>query len=409
MSTETLSKSVAVEDTAAPPAPVSLGSRSPVGGRGKHTAFHRNSYSELPGSPVTASTTPAEIEFPKASSAYALFFYSLCFLASRTEHGADIVPLSVPEMASTVKHSRRWVYKALHYLSHHGFLFLIPTPDYVVGLKAERVVCLRVPPTGFLPVTPYVDKDAKELSSTDRAWHGKPSPPQPADPEPALVPSPDVARACQQVVVKATRRVRAAARADLTILDAVPPNDEDAFSRVVTKALAERFGSVRAITVARALLPVPQRIFDPSLRPSLKPAFPGPYNIERAADSPARRSFLRQLDRGFKRLSGRPVDIKWTSAGRTGLSLLFEPLPYYQRARFDVKAFVQATQRYVLVDGATHPDFPGYQVIRGCFHGPPHICRCGVPRPTVSAEPMDRIDPELADDDRAAQPHRFND
>ena len=68
MHTETLSKSVAVEDTAAPPAPVSLGSRSPVGGRGKHTAFHRNSYSELPGSPVTASTTPAEIEFPKASS-----------------------------------------------------------------------------------------------------------------------------------------------------------------------------------------------------------------------------------------------------------------------------------------------------------------------------------------------------
>ena len=195
MQTETLSTSVAGEDTAPQP-PVSLTSASPVRGRGRHTAFHRSSYSQLPGSPVTASTTPAEIEFPKASRAYALFFYSLCFLASRTEYGADIVPLSVPEMASTVKHSRRWVYKALHYLSHHGFLFLIPTPDYVVGLKAERVVCLRVPPTGFLPVTPYVDKDAKPLSSTDRAWHGKPTPPQPADPEPALVPSPDVARAC---------------------------------------------------------------------------------------------------------------------------------------------------------------------------------------------------------------------
>ena len=106
MQTETLSTSVTGEDTAAPP-PVSLAPGSPVGGRGRHTAFHRSSYSELPGSPVTASTAPAELEFSKASRAYALFFYSLCFLASRTEHGDDIVPLSVPEIASTVFASAR--------------------------------------------------------------------------------------------------------------------------------------------------------------------------------------------------------------------------------------------------------------------------------------------------------------
>ena len=376
--------------------------------RGRDTAFHRSSYADLPGCPLTASTAPAEFEFPKAARAYALFYYSLCFLASRTAYGADIVALSVPEIASMAQHSRRWVYKALHYLSHHGFVFLIPTPDFVADHKAERVVCLRVPPTGFRPVTPYVDPDARPISSDDRARFGKPKPSQPADPEPAVVPSAESRVAAEQVALKATRRVRAAARADLKILDAVPPNDEDAFCRVVTKAMAERFGSVRAITVARALLPVPQRIFDRSLGPSHKPAFPGPYTIERAADSPARRSFLRQLDRGFKRRSGRSVDIEWTTAGRTGLSLLFEPLRWYQRARFDVKAFVQATQRHVLVDGATHRDFPGYQVIRGCFHGPPHICRCGVPRLSVSAQPMDRIDPKLADHDRGGQPHKFN-
>ena len=308
-----------------------------------------------------------------------------------------------------MQHSRRWVYKALHYLSHHGFVFLIPTPDYVVSLKAERVVCLRVPPTGFRPVTPYVDKDAKPLTSADPAWLGKPTPSQPADPEPALVPSPTAELAFQEVVVKATRRVRAAARADLKILDAVPPNDEAAFCRVVTEAMAERFGSVRAIPVARALLPVPQRIFDPSLGPSDKPASPGPYFIERAADSAARRSFLRQIERGFNLRSGRPVDDDWrVTDGSTRLSLLFEPLPWYQRARFDVRAFVQACQRHILIDGASHPDFPGYQVIRGCFHGPPHICRCGVPRPRVGADPMERLEPELADYERADQPHKFN-
>ena len=408
MQTDTLSTSVVGEDTAAPP-PVSLAPGSPVGGRGRHTAFHRSSYSELPGSPVTASTAPAELEFSKASRAYALFFYSLCFLASRTEHGHDIVPLSVPEIASTVQHSRRWVYKALHYLSHHGFVFLIPTPDYVVSLKAERVVCLRVPPTGFRPVTPYVDKDARPLSSADAAWLGKPTPSQPADPEPALVPSPMAELASQEVVVKATRRVRAAARADLKILDEVPPNDEAAFCRVVTEAMAERFGSVRAISVARALLPVPLRIFDPTIGPSNKAGFPGPYTIERAADSAARRSFGRQLERGFNLRSGRPVDDDSRVAdGRPRLSLLFVPLGRYQRARFDVRAFVQAAQRHILIDGASHPDFPGYQVIRGCFHGPPHICRCGVARPRVGAAPLARLKPELADYERGDKPHTFN-
>ena len=408
MQTETPSTSLAGDDTAVQ-APVSLTSASPDGGRGRHTAFHRSSYSDLPGSPVTASTAPAELEFSKASRAYALFFYSLCFVASRTEYGADIVPLSVPEIASTVQHSRRWVYKALHYLSHHGFLFLIPTPEYVVGVKAERVVCLRVPPTGFLPVTPYVDKDARPLSSDDAAWLGKPTPPQPADPEPAVVPSPAFERAARQLVVKATRRVRAVACADLKILDAVPPKDEDAFCRVVTEAMAERFGSVRAVTVARALLPVPQRIFDPTIGYVDHPAYPGPYTIERAADSAARRSFVRQLERAFNVRRGIPLPDTWhVPPGGTPLSLLLVPLPRQQRARFDVKAFAQACQRHILVDGATHPDFPGYKAMRGCFHGPPHVCRCGVAPPRVAADEMPYLDPDLVDFKRRGQPHKFN-
>ena len=140
MQTDTLSTSVVGEDAAAPP-PVTLAAGPPVRPKGRHTAFHRSSYSALPGSPVTANTAPDDLEFHKASRAYALFFYYLCFVASRTKHGDDIVPLSVPEIASMAQHSRRWVYKALHYLSHHGFVFLIPTPDCVV----RTVIDIRLP------------------------------------------------------------------------------------------------------------------------------------------------------------------------------------------------------------------------------------------------------------------------
>ena len=271
-------------------------------------------------------------------------------------------------------------------------------------------MCLRVPPPGFRPVIPYVDPDARPISSADARWLGKANPPQPADPEPELVPLAKVELPSQEVVLKATRRAKAAARADLKILEAVPPNDEAAFCRVVTAAVAERFGSVRAIPIARARLPVPLRIFDQDVGRDDQTGCPGPYTIERAADSGARRSFVRQLERGFNVRSGRPVHDGWRLPdGGTPLSLLFVPLPRYQRARFDVRAFVQACQQHVLVDGAGHPDFPGYQVINGCFHGPPHVCRCALPaRPRVGADPMARFNPKLADYARAAMPQTFN-
>ena len=108
--------------------------------------------------------------------------------------------------------------------------------------------------------------------------------------------------------------------------------------------------------------------------------------------------------------SGRTVQDGWrVPHGGTPLSLLFEPLPPYQRAKFDVQAFVQACSERVLIDGATHPDSPGYEVINGCLHGPPHVCRCALPaRPTVCADPMTPFDPELADPELAAMPHVFN-
>ena len=395
---------------AAPASPVSPAPDPQARPKGRHTAFHRSSYTALPGSPVTADTRPEDLEFPRESRAYALFFYTLCFIASRSAYGADIVVLSVPEIASMARHSRRWVYKALNYLSYHGFVFLIPTPAYVVGAKLDRVVCLRVPSPGSRPVAPYVDPDARPISSADALWLGKPNPRQPRDPAPHLVPLATVKVPSRAVLAKATRRAKAAARPDLSILDAVPPNDEAAFCRVVSKAVAERFGSVRAIPVARARLPVPHRIFDPDFELKDDVNCPGPYTIERAADSAGRRSFVRQLERVFNVRSRRPVHDGWElEEGQTPLSLLFQALPRYQRARFNVEAFVQACQQHVLVDGAGHPDFPGYHALNGCFHGPPNVCRCPLPARTgVGAVPMQRLDPAQADHAARAVPHVFN-
>ena len=137
---------------------------------------------------------------------------------------------------------------------------------------------------------------------------------------------------------------------------------------------------------------------------------PGPYTIERAADSAGRRSFVRQLERVFNVRSRRPVHDGWELAeGQTPLSLLFQALPRYQRARFNVEAFVQACQQHVLVDGAGHPDFPGYHALNGCFHGPPNVCRCPLPARTgVGAVPMERLDPAQAEHAARAVPHVFN-
>ena len=335
---------------------------------------------------------------------------TLCFIASRSAYGADIVVLPVPEIASMARHSRRWVYKALNYLSYHGFVFLIPTPAYVTGAKVDRVVCLRVPSPGSRPVAPYVDPDARPISSADALWLGKPNPTQPRDPAPHLVPLATVKVPSRAVLAKATRLAKAAACPDLSILDAVPPNDEAAFCRVVSKAVAERFGSVRTIPVARARLPVPLRIFDPDIEIEDDVNCPGPYTIERAADSAGRRSFVRQLERAFNVRSRRPVHDDWELAeGQTPLSLLFQALPRYQRARFDVEAFVQACQEHVLVDGAGHPDFPGYHALNGCLHGPPHVCRCPLPARTgVGAVEMQRLDPAQAEHEAVAIPHVFN-
>ena len=409
MQTESVSTSP-VSEAAQPPQAVPLSAAPPFRPKGRLTAFHRSAYTALPGSPVTADTQPAELDFPSDSRAYALLFYSLCFIASRSPYGPDIVALPVHEIASTVRHSRRWVYKALHYLSHHGFVFLIPTPAYVVGVKLDRVVCLRVPPSGFRPVTPYVDPDSRPISSADALWLGKPRSSQPRDPPPQLVPLVKTEVPSPEIVVKATRCAKAAARADLSILDGVAPNDEAAFCRVVTRAVAERFGSVRTVPIARARLPVPARIFDPELEIEDDVECPGPYTIERAADARGRRSFVRQLERAFNIRSGRPVSDGWElREGETPLSLLFEPLPRYQRARFDVEEFVQACQEHVLVDGASHPDFPGFEALNGCLHGPPHVCRCPLPaRTRGGAMPMQRLDPDRADREAASVPHVFN-
>ena len=406
MQTETPSTALPADGAAAQ----SLGAGQRVRPKGRQTAFHRSSYTALPGSPVTADTKPDELDFPTESRAYALFFYSLCFLASRSAHGPDIVALPVTEIATMARHSRRWVYKALHYLSYHGFVFLIPRPAFVVGPKVNRVVCLRVPSTGFRPVAPYVDPDARPISSADALRLGKPRPSQPRDPPPQLVPEATVLVPSRDVLLKATRLAKAAARPDLSILEAVPPNDEPAFRRVVTEAVAERFGSVRTVPVARARLPVPSRIFDPDLGPHNDVECPGPYTIERAADAAGRRSFVRQLERAFNVRSGRIVyHDPYVDDGTSPLSLLLVPLPRYQRARFDVDAFVQACQEHVLVDGAVHPDFPGYEARNGCFHAPPHVCRCPLPPWTrVAAVKMEPLDPAQADRKAAAMPHVFN-
>ena len=123
MQTETVPTQTAGEDAAATP-PVSLAAPPSVRPKGRRTAFHRSSYSALPGALVTADTQSATLEFPRDSRACALFFYYLYFLALRTPYGPDIVPLPAPEIGSMAQHSRRWVYKTLHYLSYHGFVFL---------------------------------------------------------------------------------------------------------------------------------------------------------------------------------------------------------------------------------------------------------------------------------------------
>ena len=137
--------------------PVDLAAQPRVQPKGKKRgSAHRNSYSSLPGDPVTTDTRfedPDTLHFPWDSGHFAPFFSHLCLPVLRTPYGADVVPLSLLEIAQTARRSRRCVYKALDHLSHYGFVYLIPTPDGVVTSDdAQRLVCLRVPRPGSTAV-----------------------------------------------------------------------------------------------------------------------------------------------------------------------------------------------------------------------------------------------------------------
>ncbi len=373
------------EQVAAPPPQPRL--------RGKAAAFHRPSYSALPGRPVTLDTAfeaSDALEFPGKSKALAFFFSHLFLLGQRTPGRPDVVPMSVPAIAASGHVSVRWVYKALHHLSYYGYVYLIPAPGpdgaaegddkpstAELASKAERVVCLRIPPPGSMPIKTYDPAaDASLPPSEDADWSGTASPSQPDDPKPA-VPRQLLRRnpprgVNMRVLVHAARREKGMATPNLKALEKVRRSDKTVFRRVVTRAVAERFGAVEVDPQRyRMRLPLAPDFFggDPNIDPQ------GPFVIERAVDATSRLRFVKNFERAFRAANPDNHDLRYQSK-------VLMAVPKRAKARlFDVRRYAEKRGVCVLFDGVVHDDFPEHVALGGCLHAPPGVCRCGLPGP----------------------------
>ena len=356
----------AASDPPLPPDPPRL--------RGRLAAFHCPSYSALPGRPVTRDAPvddPEAMAFPKKAKTLVLFYQSLCFLAQRTPFGDDVLPLSVPAIAKRQMRSTRWVYKALHHLSYYGYVYLVPAPPGPDGRRpeAERVVCQRVPVPGTVPVKTYVPP-AAEVSDPPAA--GEPSPARPEDPRPAVPPRGLPPEVDVGILIRVARHEKVKATPPLGVLKDVPPGDQKAFRTVVTKLVAERFGSVQVDPRRRRMrLPTIPEIHDPDGPDKL--GF-GPYVVERAIDAGTRRHFVEELEAAFKSAAPDDEDLQYQP------KVLMRPWPPHVEAVLDVRRISEARGFTVVLDGAAHPDLPGYIAIGGCLHAPEGICRCGIDR-----------------------------
>lgn len=386
-------KIASAEPTVAPPAPPPAAQPRL---RGKSAAFHRPSYSALPGRPVTRDTpfeVPDALEFPAKSKNLATFFSHLFLLGIRTPQRDDIVPMSVPAIAKSAKLSVRWVYKALHHLSYYGYVYLIPAPgpdgaDAAAGAgqgapQAERVVCLRIPAPGSMPVRTY-DPGADQSAPPpgNAPWSGTASPSQPADPKPQVARRNPPPEADMRVITRAAQREKWMATPDLKVLESIPRGEDATFRRVVTRLVAERFGSVEVDPRRhRMRLPISPTFFG-------KDVALEPHVIERAIDAAARRRFVETLEYAFQ-----AADLDHRGLGHDA-KILLRPRADREAMLYNVRRYAEARGVRVLLDGDQHADFAGYVAVAGCLHAPPGICRCALPgprpRPRDFIESMDR-------------------
>ena len=161
--------------------------------------------------------------------------------------------MSVPAIAASGHVSVRWVYKALHHLSYYGYVYLIPAPGpdgaaegddepskAEPASKAERVVCLRIPAPGSMPVKTYDPAaDASLPPREDADWSGtgvavaaRRSAPRGPAPDPAAEPAARGEHARSRSRGPGARR--GMATPNLKALEKVPASNFTVFRRVVT-------------------------------------------------------------------------------------------------------------------------------------------------------------------------------
>ncbi len=359
--------------------------------RGKPAAFHRPCYSALPGRPVTLEKLFDEgqpLDFPAKSKQLAQFFSHLFLVGICTPGRDDVVPLSVPAIARSAHKSVRWVYKALHHLSYYGYVYLIPAPGpdgadgdppkaQSAASKPERVVCLRIPPPGSMPIKTYDPAaDASLPPSEDADWSGTASPSQPDDPPPAaprqLLRRNPPRGVNMRVLVHAARREKGMAMPNLKALEKVPRSNYTVFRRVVTRAVAERFGAVEVDPQRyRMRLPLKPDFFDGD--PNIDPL--APFVIERAVDAASRLRFVKTFENAFRLANEDNHDLRYQPK-------VLMAAPKTRQARLlDVRRYAEKRGLCVLFDGVVHEDFPEHVALGGCLHAPPGICRCGLPGP----------------------------
>ena len=360
--------------------------QAPVRAAGRSAVFHRPSYLGFDGLPLSADTDfkdPASLPIPEPIAKHFALYFHLALIASQGPFGPDVAPVSIPELLRFSHRGRRRTYESLKALAKAGYVFSVPAPKHVAIPGCSRVFCLRVPASPESTAQPK-----REFQHDGAPWLGKrggddsatvvpmsarrPAPADAAATAPlsaAGAEADGTADAADPSVEQSSTFPRRPPPTPSAVLDAISAPDRFELTKVALRAIDAKFGPLdprdraKVEVIARGhffvhpLLGVPRGI----------------HTLERAVDILPRARYRNEIADLFRERHGKdePNNYAHLKAPPVLPSTASRDTPF---SAYSYERFGDGPQ--VLLDGDTHPAFPGFIAQGGCLHTPRYLCKC---------------------------------
>ena len=337
-----------------------------TGATGREGKYFRESYLTLEGLPLSVDAEyydPASLSVRKELAPHLVLYFYLALVASKSQFGPDVAAVTVPEILRCTCRGRRRTYESLNALAEAGYVFSVPAPKHPALRGCSRVFCLRVPRS-----LQVITHHKREFQHDGAAWLGKSR----DDPSSVvLLKSDPSADAEDPTVGESSTSPVARPPTPREVVDSLSDLDRGELTEVALRAIDAKFGPrerMRVKLVARAELFVHPMLGVPGGKHN-------PHNLERAVDILPRARYRNEIAALFtERCRDKPKP--------PGGSAMYPGPPILPSTEFEETPF--AAQQYerfgdgprILLDGDTHPLFPGFIAQGGCLHAPVAICKC---------------------------------